>query len=123
MLHHVMNQMGHGLPNMIGVAPGGLNQKVRGFMRGYMTMGQTGMADMGDMGMPIPRNSAPMVGAPGPYDYITMGGLYTNLKVRHDLEGLDPAKGSDFLYGGWFKNPPGTQAMLADPDQFKRDLG
>ena len=27
MTHHVMNQMGHGLPNMIGVKPGGLDAR------------------------------------------------------------------------------------------------
>jgi hypothetical protein len=29
MTHHVMNQMGHGLPNMIGVETGDLDQRVR----------------------------------------------------------------------------------------------
>jgi len=29
---------------------------------GYMTMGETGMADMGTMGMKVPHNSLPMVG-------------------------------------------------------------
>src|SRR6188472_2337676 len=29
MTHHVMNQMGHGLPNLIGVAPGKLDERVR----------------------------------------------------------------------------------------------
>ncbi|OJV10743.1 MAG: copper oxidase [Verrucomicrobia bacterium 61-8] len=123
MLHHVMNQMGHGLPNLIGIEPGKLDKNVRQFLPGYMTMGENGMGDMGDMGMKIPKNSAPMVGAPGPYDYITMGGLFTNLKVRDSLDDLDPAKGEDFLYGGWYENPPGTQAMLASNDDMKRDLG
>jgi hypothetical protein len=47
-----------------------------------MTMGETGMADMGSMGMKIPRNSVSMVGLQTPKDYITMGWMYTNLKVR-----------------------------------------
>ncbi len=123
MFHHVMNQMGHGLPNVIGINPGKLDQKVRTFMPGYMTMGQDGMGDMGDMGMKIPPNSVPMVGAPGPYDYITMGGLYTNIKVRADLGDLKPENGQDFLYGGWYENPPGTQAALASDDELRRDLG
>jgi len=66
MFHHTMNQMGHGLPNIIGINPGNLDKKVRTFLPGYMTMGQDGMADMGDMGMKIPPNSVPMVGAQGP---------------------------------------------------------
>jgi manganese oxidase len=47
MIHHVMNQMGHGTPNLIGVRPGGLDERLRSVIPGYMTMGQTGMADMG----------------------------------------------------------------------------
>jgi hypothetical protein len=81
------------------------------------------MGDMGDMGMKIPPNSVPMVGSPGPHGYITMGGMFTNLKVREDLGDLDPAKGTDFTYGGWYTNPPGTEAMRATDDDLKRDLG
>ncbi|MEO8338700.1 MAG: multicopper oxidase domain-containing protein [Nitrospirota bacterium] len=123
MTHHVMNQMGHGLPNVIGVNPGKLDKKVHAFLPGYMTMGQDGSADMGDMGMKIPPNSVPMVGSPGPYGYITMGGMYTNFKVREDLGDLKPEDGNDFLYGGWYQNPSGTQAMLASNDDMQRDLG
>jgi len=123
MIHHVMNQMGHGTPNIIGIDPGKLDKKVRTFLPGYMTMGENGMGDMGDMGMKIPANSVPMVGSPGPYGYITMGGMYTNLKVREDLGDLDATKGADFTYGGWYQNPPGTQAMLATNNDLQRDLG
>ncbi len=80
MTHHTINQMGHGFPNMIGVQPGTLDKRVRVFLSGYMTMGQAGMGEMGDTGMKVPKNSAPMVGAQGPHGYITMGGMYTNLK-------------------------------------------
>jgi hypothetical protein len=55
-----------------------------------------------------------MVGAHGPHDYITMGGMFTILKVRAEL----PADGSD---PGWYKAPPGTQAGLASADDLKRD--
>ena len=116
MSHHVMNQMGHGIPNLIGVQPGNLDKRVRKLFPGYMTMGENGMAEMGEMGMPIPRNSVPMVGAPAPYDYITMGGMYTNIKVRANLETYDKDP-------GWYQQPAGTSATLADPDQLKRDLG
>jgi len=89
---------------------------VRKLFPGYMTMGENGMAEMGEMGMPIPRNSVPMVGAPAPYDYITMGGMYTNIKVRPNLESYDKDP-------GWYEQPAGTSATLADPEQLKRDLG
>ncbi|HSI82605.1 MAG: multicopper oxidase family protein [Candidatus Methylacidiphilales bacterium] len=123
MLHHVMNQMGHGLPNIIGIKPGALDKKVRAFLPGYMTMGQEGMADMGEMGMKIPANSVPMVGAPGPYDYITMGGLYTNLKVREDLGTYKPEAAADYSYAGWYQYPPALLASPASADELKRDLG
>ena len=123
MTHHVMNQMGHGTPNLVGIDPGKLDEKVRKFLPGYMTMGQDGMADMGDMGMKIPPNSVPMVGGVGPHGYITMGGMFTNIKVRENLGDLKPEAGRDFLYGGWYENPPGTQAMAATPDELRRDLG
>ncbi len=113
MTHHVMNQMGHGIPNMIGVKPGDLDQKVRKLLPGYMTMGQHGMGDMGDMGMAIPPNSIPMVGGKGPHDYITMGGMFTIFKVRENLTSYDDP--------GWYKAPVGTQADLARTDDLRRD--
>ncbi|WP_144370281.1 copper oxidase [Myxococcus stipitatus] len=113
MTHHLMNQMGHDLPVVIGVNPGGLDAKVRTLLPGYMTMGQTGMGDMAEMGMPVPKNSIPMVGAKGKYDYITMGGMFTVLKVRERLTGDgDP---------GWYDNPPGTLSVAATSEELSRD--
>src|SRR5882724_5655852 len=61
MTHHTMTQMGDKFPNTIGVKSGKLDEKIRSsLLPGYMTMGETGMADMGTMGMPVPRNSLPM---------------------------------------------------------------
>ena len=115
MSHHVMNQMGHDFPNMIGVEKGNLDKKVRKFLSGYMTMGQTGMGEMGDMGMYVPRNSVPMVGAPGKHGYIDMGGMFTIVKVRENLTSYDDP--------GWYDDPPGTQASLASNEAMQRDLG
>jgi FtsP/CotA-like multicopper oxidase with cupredoxin domain len=113
MTHHVMNQMGHGVPNTIGVKPGDLDQEVQQLLPDYMTMGQNGMGDMGNMGMAIPPNSIPMVGGKGPHDYITMGGMFTILKVRENLAGYDDP--------GWYKAPAGTRADLASDDDLRRD--
>jgi len=106
MTHHVMNQMGHGLPNMIGVDATGLDARVRHILPDYMTMGQHGMGDMADMGMAVPVNSIPMMGGAGPHDSITMGGMFTILKVRENHEGYerDP---------GWYREAPTQQAMVA----------
>lgn len=114
MTHHVMNQMGHGIPNMVGMKPGNLDHKVRSLLPAYMTMGQHGMGDMGEMGMPVPKNSIPMVGARGPFDYITMGGMFTIVKTRENLTNYD--------YPGWYEHPPGTVADLATHDELQRDL-
>ena len=118
MTHHVMNQMGHGIPNMIGMNAEGLDKKVRGLVPAYMTMGQDGMGDMGDMGMAVPKNSIPMVGGYGPFDYITMGGMFTILKVRADVSDDALAANADV---GWYDNPPGTVATLARPSALRRD--
>ncbi|MGH8335632.1 MAG: multicopper oxidase domain-containing protein, partial [Gammaproteobacteria bacterium] len=114
MLHHVMTQMGHGSDNVIGINTDGLNQEIRKLVPGYMAMGQDGMGDMGNMGMSDPPNSLPMVGGPGPYGYITMGGMFTILKVRETL----PADGSD---PGWYQAPPASVAGLAPADDLQRD--
>ncbi len=115
MTHHAMNQMGHKAPNLIGVRPSKLDNRVSKLLPGYMSMGESGMADMGEMGMPVPRNSIPMVGMEGKHDYIDMGGLFTIVKVRENLTSYDDP--------GWYENPPGTLASLASNDELQRDLG
>jgi len=80
---------------------------------GYMTMGTNGMGEMAEMHMKVPRNSLPMVGAPGPFDVIDMSGLLTLLKVR---EGITSYEDPD-----WYKHPEGTVASLAAADDLRRD--
>jgi manganese oxidase len=115
MTHHTMNQMGHNAPNLIGVRPGDLSKRVSTLLPGYMTMGESGMDEMGKMGMPTPRNSIPMVGAPGKHGYIDMGGMFTILKVRENLTSYEDP--------GWYENPPGTLASVANDEELQRDLG
>jgi FtsP/CotA-like multicopper oxidase with cupredoxin domain len=114
MTHHLMNQMGHEIPNIIGVKPGDLDNRVRSLLPDYMTMGQTGMGAMGEMRMGWPENSIPMVGAQGPFDYITSGGMFTLVKVRDELVSYEKDP-------GWYKHPPGTVADLAGDDDLRRD--
>jgi hypothetical protein len=114
MTHHTMTQMGDKFPNMIGVKPGKLDEKIRSsLLPGYMTMGENGMADMGTMGMPIPRNSLPMMGGPGPFDYIAMGGMFTVIKIREGITSYEDP--------GWYRNPEGTVASVAAADDLRRD--
>jgi len=115
MTHHTMNQMGHNTPNLIGVRTGDLNRRVNKILNGYMTMGESGMADMAEMGMQVPRNSIPMVGAQGKHGYIDMGGMFTIVKVRENLVSYDDP--------GWYEDPPGTLATLASNEELRRDLG
>jgi hypothetical protein len=118
MTHHVMNQMGDRFPNMIGVKPDGVDARVQRLLPDYMTMGNDGMAEHGrhiESGhVQAPPNSIPMRGGAGPFDYITMGGLLTVLKVREQLEdsNRDP---------GWYRHPKGTVASLASREELRRD--
>ncbi|HEY3665618.1 MAG TPA: multicopper oxidase domain-containing protein, partial [Polyangiaceae bacterium] len=113
MTHHAMNQMGHNAPNIVGIEPSDMNKRIKPLLPGYMTMGQAGMADMGDMQMGVPKNSIPMVGGRGKHDIITMGGMFTILKVREHLSGYaDP---------GWYDAPPGTTASAAASADLTRD--
>ena len=111
MTHHVMNQMGHQFPNTVGVEAGDFDKRVRKLLPGYMTMGQAGMTAM--MDMPMPNNSVAMLGGQGKHDTITMGGMFTILKVRDHLRSYkDP---------GWYQNPHGTLASAASAHDLRRD--
>jgi len=113
MTHHAMNQMGHGIPNLIGVKSGAWDKAIGSLVPGYMTMGQDGMGSMGEMRMAVPRNSIPMVGGQGPYGTITMGGMFTLLKVREELTSYDDP--------GNYQAPAGSVAELAHAADLKRD--
>jgi hypothetical protein len=47
--HHTMNQMGHGLPNLLGVDAAGTQARLDALTPGTMVMGTTGMGDMTEM--------------------------------------------------------------------------
>ncbi len=102
--HHTMNAMGHGLPNMIGVDHRGLAERITKLVPDYMVMGEKGMADMGSMEMPLPDNTLPMMTGQGPFCPMEMGGMFTTVKVRDDVQ---PGVYKD---PGWYKHPPGTIA-------------
>jgi FtsP/CotA-like multicopper oxidase with cupredoxin domain len=113
MTHHVMTQMGHGLPPMVGVDTKVLDRRMARVDPRYMSMGTTGMGGMGDMNMPIPPNSLPMRGGPGPFSTIDMGGMFTIIKVREQPSESD--------VDGWYAHPPGTVASLATPTAMAAD--
>jgi hypothetical protein len=118
--HHTMNAMGHDVPNMIGVDHLGLVKKIQKVLPDYMVMGERGMADMGEMEMQIPDNTAPMMTGAGPYGGVEMGGMFSVLKVRKEQ------KSGDYANPGWYKQPPGTQAFewsgsLPNPARFESE--
>ena len=105
--HHTMNAMGHDVPTMIGVDQSGVADKVRKLVPDYMVMGDAG-GSMGDMAMPIPDNTLPMMGGQGPYGGVEMGGMFTVVKIR---EGLAR---NDYKDPDWYRPPAGTQARAWD---------
>ena len=62
------------------------------------------MADMAEMEMPLPDNTAPMMSGQGPFGSLEMGGMFTVVKVRRDQ------KAGDYRNPDWFKHPAGTVA-------------
>jgi len=102
--HHTMNAMGHSIPNMLGVKHDDLDAKIHSLLPGYMSMGESGMADMAQMRMPLPENTLPMMMGEGPFGPLEMGGMFTVIKVRENL-----ARG-DYRDPGWYEHPPGTVA-------------
>jgi len=101
--HHTMNAMGHGVPTMIGVEQADLAKKINRLIPDYMVMGDKG-GSMGDMEMPLPDNTLPMMGGAGPYGSLEMGGMFSVVKVRKNLAR------NDYRDPGWYQAPPGTVA-------------
>jgi len=106
--HHTMNQMGHGLPNLLGVDGSNTEKRLNALTPGTMVMGTTGMGDMSEMlqMMALPRNSIPMRGGVGPHGPIDMGGMFTIVKIRQSIDyERDP---------GWYQQPRGTSAYRVE---------
>jgi len=118
--HHTMNAMGHDVPTMIGVDHRGVAKSISSLVPDYMVMGERGMADMAEMEMPLPDNTAPMMSGEGPFESVAMGGMFSIVKVRRDQ------KPGDYKDPGWYQQPPGTTAFewtgaLAAPARFKSE--
>jgi FtsP/CotA-like multicopper oxidase with cupredoxin domain len=117
--HHTMNAMGHEVRNFIGVQQRDLTRAIRKLTPDYMAMGSAGMAEMGEMEMPMPDNTLPMMTGFGQFGPMEMGGMFTVVKVR---EGLAR---DDYKDPGWFKHPPGTVAyeVASAPAVTRREPG
>jgi FtsP/CotA-like multicopper oxidase with cupredoxin domain len=107
--HHTMNAMAHDIPNTLGVNQNDVEAKIRKILPGYMAMGETGMAEHAEhiKHMPGPKNTLPMMMGKGPFGNIEMGGMFTVVKVRDQLQSYDQDP-------GWYKHPKGTVAYRLD---------
>jgi hypothetical protein len=102
--HHTMNAMGHDVPTLIGVDHRKIVKDITNVIPDYMVMGERGMADMAEMDMPLPDNTAKMMTGEGPFGSVEMGGMFSMVKVRKDQ------KPGDYKDPGWYKHPTGTVA-------------
>jgi manganese oxidase len=103
--HHTMNAMGHQVKNFIGVQKRDLVRALRRITSpDYMPMGSAGMAEMGEMEMPMPDNTLPMMTGFGQFGPMEMGGMFSVVKVREGIAA------GDYKDPGWYRHPPGTVA-------------
>ncbi|MGA8165053.1 MAG: copper oxidase [Waddliaceae bacterium] len=113
MTHHMMNQMGHDFPNMLGVDVGDLDEKIRQLIPGYKTLGTTGMHDMTESGLPIPPNSIPMLGFDGQFGNTVLGGMANILRVREHIDTYEDP--------GPYQFPEGSVAGPPTKEELERD--
>jgi FtsP/CotA-like multicopper oxidase with cupredoxin domain len=75
MTHHVMNQMGHQGPNMVGADADRLERAIKPLIPDYMAMGTTGMGEMSEMA------TMGHMGDMGDHSkHMTMGGMHDHSK-------------------------------------------
>ena len=102
--HHTMNAMGHDVKTFIGVDKRTAQRAIRRLVPDYMPMGSAGMAEMGEMEMPMPDNTLPMMTGFGPFGPVEMGGMFSVVKVRKGIARDDYKDPPDY------DHPPGTVA-------------
>src|SRR5262249_26784635 len=68
----------------------------------------SGMAEMGEMEMPMPDNTLPMMTGFGQFGPIEMGGMFTLMKIREGLAA------NEYKDPGDYKHPAGTVAYEID---------
>lgn len=107
--HHLMNGMGHSPVNMIGMRiTKQLQERIAKHLPNIMIMGADGMGDMYHHHMELPDNYLPL-GGPGQFGIIDMGGMFTIVKVREEID--ENTKNS------WYKQPPSTSAHPINKNQ------
>ncbi len=113
MTHHVMTQMGHGIPNLVGVNASLFDEKLAKVLPSYLASSGNVHGQSNSETSDVPKNSIAMEGGSGPFGYVTMGGMVTVLKVREKwTEGTD---------AGWYAHPKGTVADVASLEEMNAD--
>ena len=92
----------------IGAQMKDLNRAISRLVPDYHAMGSDGMAMMGSMEHPMPKNTLPMMTGFGQFGPIEMGGMFTVMKIREGLEV------GDYNDPGPYKHPAGTVAYEID---------
>lgn len=119
MTHHMMNQMDHSFPNMVGMAHATVDEEAKKLLPHFMSMGVSGMESLPHPpGHPMPQNSAAMRHGQGRYGFIPMGGMVSVLKVRRDISDEALARNLD---PGWYEAPLDKLALPATADEMRRD--
>jgi hypothetical protein len=123
--HHIMNQMVHDLPNLMGINKQGIEERIKEFFPNFMgLMNINGMGEMFemygankmmDMGikMKYPTNMSP-IGNPGPFGVIEIGGMFTIFKIRDNI--------TSYVDPGWYQHPSGTVAESVDIDIVPQEI-
>ena len=78
--------------------------KINKLIPDYMVTGERGMADMGEMEMPLPDNTLPMMTGTAQFGPVEMGGMFTTVKVREGQARNDYKDPGDYAF------PKGSQA-------------
>ena len=119
--HHTKIAMGRDVPTMTGADHQGISKQITKLIPDYLVMSERGMAEMAEMAMPLPNNTAPMMTGDGPVGSVEMGGKFSMLKVRKDQ------KAGDYQGPGWYQHPKGTVAYewagsMPEPARFLSDV-
>ncbi|MFY9345018.1 MAG: copper oxidase [Planctomycetota bacterium] len=112
MTHHIMTQMGHDIPNLVGIDPSSFDEQLAAVVPSVHALGGN-PNDPNAHDDTLPKNSTPMIGGTAGFGYVTMGGMVTVLKVRDGL--------TNYADPGWYEHPKGTVADVATAEELTRD--
>ena len=102
-----------GIPTVVGVDPSDFDGALMDHVPEFLAAGEMAAQEHTHAQDVMPRNSIAMLGGSGAFGYVTMGGMFSILKVRESRTPGDEA--------GWYEGPKETQADVATPEQLRAD--